>query len=201
MCLSKDFNIAINNSEAQVCLDLNSTKLKDIKEALLFPTLGARRMATSQCGVPAPLLWGFRWSSAIGDSSRSEGGREMSACLFPSSLHTRWWFPQWLKLSVASAQPQLSLNSPSFLVMTHHGFGDTFPSPLGLEEETVSEASLWLHHHPHGFHSPALTSVNSLSTNQASMEVLECIICFCQHPTWFNFRFLNCWAPTMFWGT
>lgn len=83
MCSSKNFNIATNNSVVQVCPDPSSTKLKEIKEALLFPALGARRMATTQCGFPAPLLWGFGWGSAIGDTSRLEGGRERSACLFP----------------------------------------------------------------------------------------------------------------------
>lgn len=110
------------------------------------------------------------------------GGGGRSANLFPL-LPPRWLFPQWLKLFVAPAQPQLSLNSPSFLVMTHHGFGDTFPSPSGLEEGAVSDAKPLVALRPRRFHSPALTSVNSLSTNQTSGEVLECPTCFSQRPT------------------
>lgn len=182
MCLSKNFNIATNNSVAQVCLDPSFTKLKGIEEALLFPILCARRMATTRYGVSAPLLWGFRWDSAIGDTSRSEGGKERSECLFPLLSPYQVVVSSVAEI-ICGPSSTLSLNSPSFLVMTHHGFADTFPSPSGLEERTVSDASLWLHHHPRRFHSPALTSVNSLSTNQALMEVLECSTCFCQHPT------------------
>lgn len=62
-----------------------------------------------------------------------------------------------------SSQPQLASAlcewCPSLTTMTHQ-LGDTFPSPSGLKEETISiVASLPLHHHPHCFHVPVLISV------------------------------------------
>ena len=60
------------------------------------------------------------------------------------------------------------------MAVTHTGLSDTLPSPPGREEGMVSTvASLWLRHHAQCFYSLALTAVNSPSTKQTVMEVLD----------------------------
>lgn len=94
MCLFKNFNIATDNLVAQVCLDPSSTKLKDIKEALLFPALCARRMATIQCGVPAPCSGASGGVQPLETPADQRVGGRGQSVYSPSCLHTRWWFPQ-----------------------------------------------------------------------------------------------------------
>lgn len=151
------------------------------KKAFFFPVPCARRMAT-MCYfvIMAPLLWGCWWGSAIGDISRSEDRSERLEYSFPTAPYLHPLHPYQVVVSSMaeipcspSPAPAPSLNGPPF-IMTHSGFGDTFPSSSDLEEGTVSVvASVGLCHHPRCFHS----LVNSTPMKQALIEALEYTIC------------------------